>query len=146
MKKLLILFLALGLFGCSAKKQFVKLGEKIDDAEFRADVADDGIVYLAKQQIKIEKKIEDIKRDLDKLKGKVPEVIAEIENVKNSDGAMYRVGSWEVDKACLWQIALNVYGNASRWIAIYEANEGRIDNPNLIFPGQRLLIPNLGGE
>jgi nucleoid-associated protein YgaU len=146
MKKLLILFLALGMFGCSAKKQLVKLGEKIDDVEFQSDVLEDGVVYLAKQQVKIEKTIEDIKGDLDKLKGKVPEVITEIEKVKNSDGAMYRVGSWEVDKACLWRIALNVYGNASRWIAIYEANEGRIDNPNLIYENQILLIPNLGGK
>ena len=43
-------------------------------------------------------------------------------------------------------IALNYYGSAAhdKWMAIYEANKDVIgDNPNLIFPGQELKIPNL---
>jgi len=35
----------------------------------------------------------------------------------------------------------NVYGDPSKWRKIYEANKSRIKNPNLIYPGQRLVIP-----
>ncbi|MEA1965339.1 MAG: LysM peptidoglycan-binding domain-containing protein [Candidatus Aerophobetes bacterium] len=35
----------------------------------------------------------------------------------------------------------NVYGDPSKWRRIYEANKSRVENPNLIYPGQRLVIP-----
>lgn len=42
----------------------------------------------------------------------------------------------------LWAIAKAFYGNGSRWPSIYEANRGVIGgNPNLIRPGQVLVIP-----
>ena len=41
----------------------------------------------------------------------------------------------------LSQISREVYGNASRWREIYEANRDRIEDPNLIRPGWRLRIP-----
>ncbi|MEZ4317759.1 MAG: LysM peptidoglycan-binding domain-containing protein [Myxococcota bacterium] len=41
----------------------------------------------------------------------------------------------------LWDIAKQVYGDASRWTEIYEANKGVIgDDPDLILPGQSLMI------
>jgi nucleoid-associated protein YgaU len=41
----------------------------------------------------------------------------------------------------LSKIAKEVYGDASRWPDIYEANRDKIDDPNLIYPGQELRIP-----
>jgi nucleoid-associated protein YgaU len=42
----------------------------------------------------------------------------------------------------LSKIAKEVYGDAKRWPEIYEANKELIgDDPNLIHPGQKLLIP-----
>jgi nucleoid-associated protein YgaU len=38
-------------------------------------------------------------------------------------------------------IAQQVYGDASQWPRIFEANRDQIFNPNLIFPGQVLRIP-----
>jgi len=36
-----------------------------------------------------------------------------------------------------------VYGDASKWTKIYEANKSVIGkNPNLIYPGQKYTIPN----
>ncbi|HOU24067.1 MAG TPA: LysM peptidoglycan-binding domain-containing protein, partial [Anaerolineae bacterium] len=42
----------------------------------------------------------------------------------------------------LSKIAKELYGDAKRWPEIYEANKALIgDNPNLIHPGQKLVIP-----
>lgn len=43
---------------------------------------------------------------------------------------------------CLWNIAKKFYGNGSNYVAIYEANKDKIKNPNLIYEGQVLIIPN----
>ncbi len=52
---------------------------------------------------------------------------------------------------CLWRIAeyTFIYNNPLKWPVIYEANKKTFkdpSNPNLIFPGQKLQIPNISGE
>lgn len=43
---------------------------------------------------------------------------------------------------CLWLIARRVYGDGGRWQEIYDANADTIGpDPNLIQPGQQLVIP-----
>ncbi|MDU3351963.1 MAG: LysM peptidoglycan-binding domain-containing protein, partial [Clostridium sp.] len=41
----------------------------------------------------------------------------------------------------LWGIATRYYGNGAQYPKIYNANRNIISNPNLIYPGQRLVIP-----
>lgn len=41
----------------------------------------------------------------------------------------------------LWGIAKKYYGNGSQYTKIANANKDKIKNPNLIYPGQRLMIP-----
>lgn len=41
----------------------------------------------------------------------------------------------------LWAIAKKYYGNGSRYTKIVNANKDKIKNPNLIYAGQRLMIP-----
>lgn len=41
----------------------------------------------------------------------------------------------------LWSIAQRHYGNPLKWRAIYDANRASIRNPNIIYPGQTLVIP-----
>ena len=36
-----------------------------------------------------------------------------------------------------------MYGNGSKYMAIFEANKGLLENPDKIFPGQELVIPEL---
>lgn len=43
----------------------------------------------------------------------------------------------------LKKIAKQIYGDASKWEAIYEANKDLIKNPNLIYEGQVFTIPDL---
>lgn len=44
---------------------------------------------------------------------------------------------------CLWNIARKVYGNGAKWPVIFEANKNTIKNTNLIYVGQKLVIPSL---
>ena len=41
----------------------------------------------------------------------------------------------------LSKIAKKVYGDASKWKRIYEANKDQIKNPDLIHPGETFKIP-----
>ncbi len=41
----------------------------------------------------------------------------------------------------LYNISRREYGTALGWIKIYNANKALIDNPDLIFPNQELIIP-----
>jgi LysM repeat protein len=42
----------------------------------------------------------------------------------------------------LWGIAQRAYNDPEDWDTIYDANKGIVgNNPNLIYPGQRLQIP-----
>ena len=43
----------------------------------------------------------------------------------------------------LWKIAEEAYGNGSKYMKIFEANKHILDNPDKIFPGQELKIPDL---
>ena len=41
----------------------------------------------------------------------------------------------------LWGIATKFYGNGSQYTKIYNANKSIIKNANLIYPGQKIVIP-----
>jgi nucleoid-associated protein YgaU len=41
----------------------------------------------------------------------------------------------------LSKIAKREYGNANEWNRIFEANRDTLNDPNKIFPGQKLKIP-----
>lgn len=43
---------------------------------------------------------------------------------------------------CLWNIAKKFLGDGSRWKEIYNLNTDKIENPNLIYPGQELVLPS----
>ena len=43
----------------------------------------------------------------------------------------------------LGKIAKHYYGNAMKYPAIFEANRDILKNPDVIHPGQELVIPNL---
>lgn len=46
----------------------------------------------------------------------------------------------------LSHIAKQFYGKANRWQAIFEANRDQLDDPDLIRPGQVLVIPALADD
>jgi nucleoid-associated protein YgaU len=44
---------------------------------------------------------------------------------------------------CLWNIAKAVYNKPLKWKTIYKANKKKIKDPNLIYPNQKLIIPDV---
>lgn len=59
-----------------------------------------------------------------------------------TESGVYTVGKSKPAES-LWRIAgkKSTYGNPFHWTRIYEANKDKIENPNLIFPGQKLKLP-----
>ncbi|MDX1381205.1 MAG: LysM peptidoglycan-binding domain-containing protein [Xanthomonadales bacterium] len=43
----------------------------------------------------------------------------------------------------LWKIAQQVYGDGSKYPVIFEANTPMLEDPDRIYPGQELVIPDL---
>ena len=43
----------------------------------------------------------------------------------------------------LWKIAQEMYEDGSKYMKIFDANSDLLENPDRIFPGQELKIPNL---
>lgn len=54
---------------------------------------------------------------------------------------IYIVSTWATNGECLRRIANQFYGNEMLWPKIYNANRDIIKDPDLIYPGQRLVIP-----
>lgn len=56
----------------------------------------------------------------------------------------YTVRPWYESNDCLWNIAgrQEIYGDPNLWPKIWQANTDQIRNPDLIYPGQVLQIPN----
>lgn len=43
----------------------------------------------------------------------------------------------------LWKIASSHYGDGNKWNALFEANREVIKDPDLIYPGQQIRVPEL---
>jgi len=67
------------------------------------------------------------------------DIMADIKVADTSVFARHTVKSGE----SLSKIAKHYYGNAMKYQAIFEANRNILDNPDMIHPGQDLVIPNI---
>lgn len=59
-------------------------------------------------------------------------------SAEGEEGRTYTVQSGDT----LWKIAEEMYGNGAKYMKIFEANTDLLDNPDRIFPGQKLKIPD----
>lgn len=66
------------------------------------------------------------------------EVAADIKVEKTDVFGVYTVKPGD----SLSKIAKSAYDDASKYMAIFEANKDQLKDPNLIHPGQKLVIPN----
>ena len=90
---------------------------------------------------KEEKKVvsEPIKEEVVKVEPVVEQpvevVVEEVIEEPQIRTVIVKEGEW------LYDIAREEYGNMSGWQKIYDANKDKIDNPDMIFPNQELIIP-----
>jgi nucleoid-associated protein YgaU len=64
--------------------------------------------------------------------------------IKSLEGKRtYKVVYNRTNRDCLWRIAQKVYKQARLWPLIYSANKDQIKDPDLIFPGQTFVIPDI---
>lgn len=80
---------------------------------------------LEQKDQQIEKDVATLKEEVEKLKIKPPEFYL----VKKGD-FLIKIAGKE-----------GVYGDSKEWNKLYRANRKRIKDPNLIYPGQKLIIP-----
>lgn len=68
---------------------------------------------------------------------------SDVTSGQSSSAAAPSAGTTYVVKGgdSLSKISKKLYGNASKWHRIYDANRDKISNPDLIHPGQELTIP-----
>jgi nucleoid-associated protein YgaU len=67
---------------------------------------------------------------------------SDVESGSSSTAANPSGRSYTVQKGdSLSKIAKREYGDAQAWRRIYEANRDAIENPDLIYPGQVIRIP-----
>jgi nucleoid-associated protein YgaU len=78
--------------------------------------------------------------EIKKVGGENPtDIMADIKVADTSIYAKHTVKSGE----SLSKIAKHYYGKPMKYTAIFEANRNVLKNPDLIHPGQELVIPNL---
>ncbi len=91
---------------------------------------------------KEQREIEEIPRveDIDNKKVIINnEQVVKTNEIKNKEKMIYQV----VKGDCLWKIAekKEIYANPGKWKKIYQTNKDKIKDPNLIYTGQKLIIP-----
>ena len=65
-----------------------------------------------------------------------------VANIKVADTSVFHRHTVKSGET-LGKIAKQYYGNASKYQAIFKANSDILKNPDLIYPDQELIIPNL---
>jgi LysM repeat protein len=119
-------------------KSVLELGEplQIQDGDVQVDGDTLKVWGTAANQYQKDLLWDEIKR----VGGEDPcDIMADIKVADSTVYARHTVSSGE----SLSKIAKHYYGDPMKYTKIFEANTDQLDNPNLIHPGQELVIPNL---
>ncbi|MGL1936653.1 MAG: LysM peptidoglycan-binding domain-containing protein [Fibrobacterales bacterium] len=137
------------------QEEFDTFAQKIDDLtmqiqSFESEYSE-MLAEWSKQLDIADKEVESIKANkiaiFPRLDGKITGLEDALLASKEARAAMrgntYTVRLIPERRDCLWRIAENdeIYGDAFKWPQIYSANKDQIKDPDLIFPGQELVIP-----
>jgi nucleoid-associated protein YgaU len=95
-----------------------------------------GTVASGQERVKVVQAIQQTMPDA-QVDIQVDERFAKMSDGGGSGGRTYTVKSGDT----LSKIAKEVYGDASEWKKIHEANKAKVPNPDLIHPGDELVIP-----
>ncbi len=138
----------------------VKFQEKLDNASLQISdgraLAQSGSFKESKSRLdEAEGLLALVKADIERIRGEKTSAVTVEEKTVEPSGTsekaepakeqqrIYVVKYNPKNRDCLWKIAAHEYGNARLWPLIYVANKDSIKDPDLIFPGQKLVIPPL---
>lgn len=125
----------------SAKEKYqdvLSLGEQLNIAEGTVAEENGQLRVSGLAQTQYEKDL--LWNKIKEIGGEQPEDI--MADIKVADTSVYHrhvVSSGET----LGKIARQYYGDAMKYTKIFEANTDILKNPDLIYPDQELIIPNL---
>lgn len=101
---------------------------------------------LVELKTEIQKTLTDIEAE----KGKRQELRSYLHQVENQLSAFESQfetkggKTYTVQKGdSLWRIAKKEYGDGCKWPIIYKANQDKLKDPNMIYPGQKINLPRI---
>jgi nucleoid-associated protein YgaU len=124
------------------QKQISELTTKAGELKGTLDNLQKEVEGLQKQEAEKIQALRLCSDELDGLKKTLEQNTASTEAIPT-----YTVGTWAVNRDCLWNIAKKpkIYDNAFLWPKIWQGNRDQIKNPDVIHPGQKLKIPPKAG-
>lgn len=98
----------------------------------------EAIHSLIKERDEYQNNINQCRLQIERLQSEIAELQNKIGLLEKEKGPKY----YEVRSGdCLWTIAKHKYNEGIAWIKIFKANQDQIENPDLIFPYQRFILP-----
>jgi len=94
------------------------------------------IVALATERELIQDSIDKYHKQISRLEYEIAELQGKLAGLE-TESEYYEVKSGD----CLWTIARDKYKEGLAWTKIFRANRQLIENPDLIYPYQRIIIP-----
>ncbi len=157
----LVLAVAASMQGCGKPVLRVadaSLGDYYTDREFKKlskEQREEYCAELARQDSIYRNELLDLRRELDQSRARSLELREEGDSLfglaSELDARYQSEREGRAGKTVhivragetLWRISASRkgYGAGSEWRRIYEANRGRVRDPDLIYPGQELFIP-----
>ena len=115
----------------------LSLGEKLGAKEGKV-VVEDGVLKI-KGTVKTQYEKDILWDEIKKVGGEKPSDL--LANIIVDDTSVYHRHEVKSGES-LSKIAKHYYGDPMKYKAIFEANTNILDNPDMIHPGQILVIPN----
>jgi nucleoid-associated protein YgaU len=94
---------------------------------------------VAEEEAQKEEKTEEIKET------QVKEEVKKKKTAARQGDKVHKVWLWQESRDCLWNLAEKYYGDPWLWKEIYLANQDTIKDPRVIYPKQKIIIPQLEG-
>lgn len=110
-----------------------------EDKDYLSDAQENLIKNLKRAIAMKDKRISFLENRVERLMQTIDQKDTQLYMMQPPPEKMYEVKKGDN----LWKIAArrDVYDNPYKWITIYNANMKKIDNPDIIYPGQLFEIP-----
>lgn len=115
------------------------------DLETKVKILNGELDLERARAVRLESKVVDLEEQVEELKSRPAVTAVAATSGDVPVGYAIAQGYYEVKEGdSLWKIAANaeVFSDPRKWTEIYFANKDKIENPDIIYPGQVLEIPD----